>query len=147
MAVNVQETRLGIVPSKNVQKIVNGVPGMNVVPHVDQENKAEQFWLKPQMEGNALVTRLRIVTSQNALFLVNGMNGVNVVHPVDQENKPGSSLVEKSVLKLRLSIATSKIVHLSNQVVYGVNGVIAIQPVDQEKKPESNLVEKSVLKR
>ena len=120
---------------------------MSVVLHVDQQNEAEQFWLKPQMEGNALVTRLRIVTSQNALFLVNGINGVNVVHPVDQENKPGSSLVEKSVLKLKLSIATSKIVHLSNQVVNGVNGVNAIQPVDQEKKPESSLVEESVLKR
>ena len=47
VAMNVLETRFRIVPSKNVQKIVNGVPGVSVVLHVDQQNEAEQFWLKP----------------------------------------------------------------------------------------------------
>ena len=65
MAVNVQETRLGIVSSKNAQKIVNGVHGVNVVLHVDQKNKAEKFWLKQQMAVNVQETRLGIVPSKN----------------------------------------------------------------------------------
>ena len=79
MAVNVQETRLGIVPSKNVQKIVNGVPGVSVVLHVDQQNKGGHFWWEPQMALNVLETRLGIVPSKNVQNFVNGVYGVNVV--------------------------------------------------------------------
>ena len=82
-----------------LQEIVNGVNGVNVVLHVDQENKTEMLCNKPNLVGwSVLETKLRIVTSNHAK-VVNGVSGVIAVHPVDQENKPESSLVEKSVLK------------------------------------------------
>ena len=100
MAVNVPEPRRRIVLSDHVlQEIVNGVYGVNVVLHVDLENKTEIFCNKPNLVGGSVLeTKLRIVTSNHAQ-VVNGVNGVNVVHPVDQENKPESNLVEESVLK------------------------------------------------
>ena len=61
---------------------------MNVILHVDQENRPEHFWLKPQMAVNVQVTRLEIVhSSKNVQKFVNGVPGVNVVPHVDQENK------------------------------------------------------------
>jgi hypothetical protein len=100
MAVNVPEPRHGNVFSDHVlQEIVNGVNGVNVVLHVDQENKTEIFCNKPNLVGGSVLeTTQRNVTSKNALD-VNGVYGVDAVHPVDQENKPESSLVEQSVLK------------------------------------------------
>ena len=100
MVVNVPEPRRGIVISNHVlQEIVNGVNGVNVVLHVDQENKTEILCNKPNLVGwSVLETKLRIVTSNHAQF-VNGINGVSVVHPADQEKKPESSWVEVSVLK------------------------------------------------
>ena len=100
MAVNVPEPEHGIVLSDHVlQEIVNGVNGVNVVFHVDQENKTEIFCNKPNLVGGSVLeTKLRIVTPNHAQ-VVNGVHGVNAVHPVDQGNKPESSLVEASVLK------------------------------------------------
>ena len=72
----------------HVQKIVNGVPGVSAVLHVDQQNKGEQFWWKPQMAVNVPEPRHVIVFSDHVLQeIVNGVNGVNVVPHVEQENK------------------------------------------------------------
>ena len=100
MAVNVPEPKHGNVLSDHVlQEIVNGVNGVHVVLHVDQDSDTEIFCNKPNLVGGSVLeTKLRIVTPNHAQ-VVNGMHGVNAVHPVDQGNKPESSLVEASVLK------------------------------------------------
>ena len=46
------------------------MPGVSVALHVDQQNKAEQFWLKPQMGVYVLETAKRNVSSKNALTQV-----------------------------------------------------------------------------
>ena len=86
MAVNVLETKLGIVTSNHakVQKTVNGDHGINVVLHVDWGNVIEKLKNQPYLVGRSVLgLRLRSVTSNNAIeavpLPVNGGNGVHVV--------------------------------------------------------------------